>query len=115
MAAESPKLEAKARVGYFEIAARSFLHKCDTTRVPFQWGINPYRGCEFGCKYCYARYAHEFMELRDPMQFERQIYAKHFSSNGFLAPRGILSRAISINASNAPRAMPSDTCEKLIA
>ncbi len=93
MAAESPRLEAKARVDYFEIAARSFLHKCDTTRVPFQWGINPYRGCEFGCKYCYARYAHEFMELRDPAQFERQIYAKHFADDLFLRvlrklPRG---------------------------
>lgn len=85
MAAESPKLEAKSRVDYFEIAARSFLHKCNTDRVPFRWGINPYRGCEFGCKYCYARYAHEFMELRDPLDFERRIYAKHFDSESFLA------------------------------
>jgi DNA repair photolyase len=84
MAAEGPRLEAKNRVGYFEIAARSFLHKCDTSRVPFQWGLNPYRGCEFGCKYCYARYAHEFMELRDPADFERRIYAKHFDSQLFL-------------------------------
>lgn len=93
MAAESSRLEAKARVDYFEIAARSYLHKCDTRRVPFAWGINPYRGCEFGCKYCYARYAHEFMELRDPTQFERQIYAKHFNPDLFLRelrrlPRG---------------------------
>jgi DNA repair photolyase len=29
--------------------------------MPFRWTINPYRGCEFGCKYCYARYTHEFM------------------------------------------------------
>jgi len=84
MAAESPCLEAKNRAGYFEIAARSFLHKCATTRVPFQWGVNPYRGCEFGCKYCYARYAHEFMELRDPLDFERRIYAKHFDRAAFL-------------------------------
>ena len=93
MAAQSPLLEAKQRVNYFEIGAHSFLHKCDTSRVPFQWGINPYRGCEFGCKYCYARYAHEFMELRDPMEFERRIYAKHFDSGAFLSelrrlPRG---------------------------
>jgi DNA repair photolyase len=43
--------------------------------MPFQWTINPYRGCEIGCKYCYARYAHEFMEL-DPQSFEEKIYAK---------------------------------------
>ncbi len=85
MAAASPRLEARNRVDYFEIAARSFLHKCDSRRVPFQWGINPYRGCEFGCKYCYARYAHEFMELRDPADFERRIYAKHFDGAAFLA------------------------------
>ena len=93
MAAESPRLETKARVDYLQIAARSFLHKCDVTRVPFQWGVNPYRGCEFACKYCYARYAHEFMELRDPLLFERQIYAKDFNSSLFLKelrrlPRG---------------------------
>ena len=43
--------------------------------MPFQWTINPYRGCEFGCKYCYARYTHEFMEM-DATEFEDKIYAK---------------------------------------
>ncbi len=44
--------------------------------MPFAWSINPYRGCEFGCRYCYARYTHEFMELRDSAEFEDKIYAK---------------------------------------
>jgi len=44
--------------------------------MPFAWAINPYRGCEFGCRYCYARYTHEFMELRDGRLFEEKIYAK---------------------------------------
>jgi DNA repair photolyase len=44
--------------------------------MPFAWMINPYRGCEFACKYCYARYTHEFMELRDGLDFERKIYVK---------------------------------------
>src|SRR5437763_1905603 len=78
MAANSPTLEAKNRVQYLEIAARSYLTRCVGTRVPFNWTINPYRGCEFGCKYCYARYAHEFMELRDPQDFERKIFVKSF-------------------------------------
>ena len=78
MAANSPTLEAKSRVEYFEIAARSYVTRCDGARVPFRWMINPYRGCEFGCKYCYARYAHEFMELREPQDFERKIYVKAF-------------------------------------
>src|SRR5271169_3115100 len=78
MAANSPTLEAKNRVEYFEIAARSYISRVDGTRVPFRWTINPYRGCEFGCKYCYARYAHEFMELREPQDFERKIFVKTF-------------------------------------
>ena len=80
MAAESTSLDAKKRVEYREITARSYLAHCDSPRVPFRWMLNPYRGCEFGCKYCYARYAHEFMELRDPELFERKIFAKEFHS-----------------------------------
>jgi DNA repair photolyase len=41
----------------------------------FAWSINPYRGCEFACRYCYARYTHEFMEL-PPEDFERKIFIK---------------------------------------
>ena len=45
--------------------------------VPFSWTINPYRGCEFGlANHCYARYTHEFMEMRDGVDFERKIYVK---------------------------------------
>jgi DNA repair photolyase len=74
LAAESQLLEAKRAVEYFEIPARSILNRTKPN-MPFQWTINPYRGCEIGCKYCYARYAHEFMEL-DPQSFEEKIYAK---------------------------------------
>lgn len=83
MAAESPRIESKRRVEYFDIASRSLLTKCSSDRVPFRWTINPYRGCEFGCKYCYARYAHEFMELRDPLDFERKIFVKQFDAARF--------------------------------
>ncbi len=76
LAAESPRLEAKSRVEYFELESRTILNKCSSSRMPFPYTINPYRGCEFGCRYCYARYTHEFMELRDGRQFEEKIYAK---------------------------------------
>ncbi|MBV8845879.1 MAG: radical SAM protein [Bryobacterales bacterium] len=85
MAAESPRLEAKRTVEYLSIAARSYVTRCSSDRVPFRWTINPYRGCEFGCKYCYARYAHEFMDLRDPLDFERRIFAKQFDPGLFRA------------------------------
>ena len=74
LAAQSELLEAKRQVRYFEIPARSILNRTKPNR-PFQWTINPYRGCEFGCQYCFARYTHEFMEL-DAAEFEDKIYAK---------------------------------------
>jgi len=75
LAAESEVLEAKRAVRYFEIDCRSVLNRTRPA-LPFQWSINPYRGCEFGCRYCYARYTHEFMELRNSADFEDRIYAK---------------------------------------
>jgi DNA repair photolyase len=48
--------------------------------MPFTWTINPYRGCEFACKYCYARYTHEFMEMRDGIEFEQKIFAKQHAA-----------------------------------
>ena len=69
-------------VEYFTLPARSILNRCTVARMPFEWTINPYRGCEFACKYCYARYTHEFMELRDPREFEHKIYVKQNSAPG---------------------------------
>jgi DNA repair photolyase len=74
LASESPLLEAKRVVQYFEIPTRSILNRTKPS-MPFRWTINPYRGCEFGCKYCYARYTHEFMEM-EANDFEDKIYAK---------------------------------------
>jgi DNA repair photolyase len=75
LAASSPLARAKAAVEYRLLPVRSILNRCDSERVPFSWTINPYRGCEFGCRYCYARYTHEYMEL-DGGVFESKIYAK---------------------------------------
>jgi DNA repair photolyase len=83
LAAESPSIEAKRQVEYFDLTTRSYISKCTSARMPFRWMINPYRGCEFGCKYCYARYTHEFMELRNGEDFERKIYVKHFDPRKF--------------------------------
>ena len=76
LAAEGEALAEGHQVEYLSLENRSVLTRCQSRRVPFEWMINPYRGCEFACKYCYARYTHEFMELRDGMDFERKIYAK---------------------------------------
>lgn len=44
--------------------------------MPFQWTINPYRGCEFGCTYCYARYSHEFLGMEEWLDFQEKILVK---------------------------------------
>jgi DNA repair photolyase len=82
LAAAGELLEAKRRVEYLELETRRFIGR-GSGRMRSIWTINPYRGCEFGCKYCYARYAHEFMELRDPSLFENKIYAKRFEPGAF--------------------------------
>jgi DNA repair photolyase len=76
LASLGESLDAGFKVEYFSLPAQSLLNKCDTPRMPFRWTINPYRGCEFACKYCYARYTHEFMEMRDGLEFARKIYVK---------------------------------------
>jgi DNA repair photolyase len=80
------------------LEVRSVLNKSvSKRRLSLAYSINPYRGCEFGCKYCYARYTHEFMAPRietfsveeaataptlpaanfhDPLTFERMIFLK---------------------------------------
>ena len=79
LAASSPLAETRRkseeRPEYFLLPVKSILNRCDSNRVPFEWTINPYRGCEFACKYCYARYTHEYMEL-DGSEFEKKIYVK---------------------------------------
>lgn len=82
LASLSPLLDSKKLVTYQNLPTRSLINRTTGQRY-FDWTINPYRGCEFACRYCYARYTHEFMELRDPADFENKIFAKHFSAAGF--------------------------------
>src|SRR5262249_20517077 len=80
LAAQGEAVAEGHQVEYLTIENRGLLARCTSSRVPFDWMINPYRGCEFACKYCYARYTHEFMELRDGLDFERKIYVKQHTS-----------------------------------
>ena len=64
-------------VEFRTLQTRSLLNRVVSKRgIFFDWAINPYRGCEFGCRYCYARYTHEFLDKADPLLFEREIYIK---------------------------------------
>src|SRR5258706_2763154 len=82
IAAEGESLREGHNVEYFTLGSRSLLSRVVSQRnLPFAWAINHYRGCEFACKYCYARYTHEFMELRDGVDFERKIFVKQHAAN----------------------------------
>jgi DNA repair photolyase len=82
LASEGESIREGHNVEYFTLPSRSLLNRCVSNRnMPFTWTINPYRGCEFGCRYCYARYTHEFMEMRDSLDFEQKIYVKHHAAS----------------------------------
>jgi DNA repair photolyase len=81
LASEGESLREGHQVEYFTLPSKSLLNRCVSNRqMPFTWTINPYRGCEFACKYCYARYTHEFMEMRDGLEFEQKIYVKQHAA-----------------------------------
>ena len=82
LAAEGESIHEENKKEYFTLPTKSLLNRCVSKRqMPFTWTINPYRGCEFGCRYCYARYTHEFMEMRDGMEFEQKIYVKQHAAD----------------------------------
>jgi DNA repair photolyase len=104
LAAGSEVIEAKRHVQYLDLKTRSFFSKPSGRPMPFDWQINPYRGCEFGCKYCYARYTHEFMELRETWQFEKKIFVKEFNEPLFRRELSHIRReeAIAIGTATDP-------------
>ncbi|HEX7248947.1 MAG TPA: hypothetical protein VF262_01035, partial [Burkholderiales bacterium] len=59
-----------------EEKARSILSHNDSPDVGFDRSINPYRGCEHGCAYCFARPTHAYMGLSPGLDFESKLFAK---------------------------------------
>ncbi len=105
LAREAATLVEKREVDYFSIEARSILNRCSSDRMPFPWTINPSRGCEFGCRYCYARYTHEYMGLTDPDDFENKIYAKRDAARTLLrelTPERLAGKTIALGTATDP-------------
>ncbi len=61
---------------FFADRSKSILTRNDSPDVPFTWSINPYRGCEHGCIYCYARPSHEYLGFSAGLDFESKIVVK---------------------------------------
>ena len=57
--------------------SKEILSKNDSPDLPFTYGLNPYRGCEHGCIYCYARPTHEFLGFSAGLDFESRIMVKY--------------------------------------
>jgi DNA repair photolyase len=71
---EADKRELKTQVTIEK--ARSIVSHNDSPDVGFSQSINPYRGCEHGCIYCYARPSHAYLELSPGLDFETRLFAK---------------------------------------
>ncbi|HET6266089.1 MAG TPA: hypothetical protein VFG11_00100, partial [Acidobacteriota bacterium] len=61
---------------YFHDSSRSILARNDSPDIPFTFSVNPYRGCEHGCIYCYARPSHEYLGFSAGLDFESRIMVK---------------------------------------
>ena len=55
--------------------ARSILNRNDSPDIPFDVSLNPYRGCEHGCVYCYARPSHAYLDMSPGLDFETKLVA----------------------------------------
>jgi DNA repair photolyase len=72
---DHPPAEKVATVFYRD-ASRTILAENHSPDVPFRWSLNPYRGCEHGCSYCYARPSHEQLGFNAGIDFETRITVK---------------------------------------
>src|SRR5215216_3004213 len=62
---------------FHEIRTKSAINRVPpASRVPFEWTVNPYRGCSHACKYCFARPTHEYLDFNAGRDFEKEIVVK---------------------------------------
>ena len=66
----------KTTVEIYEETAKSILSENDSPDVPFRWSVNPYRGCQHACAYCYARPTHEYLGMGAGTDFDTKLIAK---------------------------------------
>jgi DNA repair photolyase len=73
------RFDAPEAIGtrFYEIRSKSAINRVPrSSRVPFEWTVNPYRGCSHACSYCFARPTHEYLDFDAGRDFEREIIVK---------------------------------------
>ncbi len=88
-----------------EERARSIVSRNQSPDIPFDASINPYRGCEHGCVYCYARPSHAYLDLSPGLDFETKLYAKTNAAEllrATLSKRGYRPTPINLGANTDP-------------
>ncbi len=63
-------------IEFIEVEAKSILNKVPGNYLPFNWTINPYRGCSHACLYCFARATHTYLDMNAGKDFETKIVVK---------------------------------------
>ena len=71
-----PEEDPLPKTKFFRDSTRTILAKNDSPDIGFTYSLNPYRGCEHGCIYCYARPTHEYFGLSAGLDFETKIFVK---------------------------------------
>jgi DNA repair photolyase len=79
-------VDLRRSVEFRPLETEELVNRFKDPRFPFGWTVNPFRGCEYGCRYCYARPTHGYLGHTDPTEFERRIYVKQ-ADTARLLPR----------------------------
>lgn len=82
---------------FYDDSSRSVVSENDSPDIGLRYSLNPYRGCEHGCSYCYARPTHEYLSLNAGIDFETKIFVKRNAGKLFrewLSKRSTIDEAV---------------------
>ena len=74
-------VDRRRNTTFQQLRSQSLMNRLTGSGMPFGWTVNPFRGCELGCRYCYARPTHEYLGHAEPEEFEERIYVKQAEPN----------------------------------
>ncbi|MCL6441948.1 MAG: radical SAM protein [Alicyclobacillus sp.] len=82
---------------YEPLSAKTVMNRVSTPKMPFDWSINPYRGCTHGCSFCYARETHTFMGKAADDSFRTQVFMKTNAAEALEAQLEKMAKRVGYN------------------